>query len=144
MTPLPAHPRASMIDAYLMYADGASRGNPGPSSIGAVLYDTDGETVAEVSEVIGETTNNVAEYRALIAGLEAAIQLGVTRIQVRLDSLLLVRQVRGEYRVKAPGLIPLHRRVRALVSSFDGFSIEHVRREKNTVADGLANAALDA
>jgi len=133
-----------MIDAYLMYADGASRGNPGPSSIGAVLYDTDGETVAEVSEVIGETTNNVAEYRALIAGLEAAIQLGVTRIQVRLDSLLLVRQVRGEYRVKAPGLIPLHRRVRALVSSFDGFSIEHVRREKNTVADGLANAALDA
>jgi len=133
-----------MIDAYLMYADGASRGNPGPSSIGAVLYDTDGETVAEVSEVIGETTNNVAEYRALIAGLEAAIQLGVTRIQVRLDSLLLVRQVRGEYRVKAPGLIPLHRRVRLLVSSFDGFSIEHVRREKNTVADGLANAALDA
>jgi len=133
-----------MIDAYLMYADGASRGNPGPSSVGAVLYDTDGETVAEVSEVIGETTNNVAEYRALIAGLEAAIQLGVTRIQVRLDSLLLVRQVRGEYRVKAPGLIPLHRRVRLLVNRFDGFSIEHVRREKNTVADALANAALDA
>ena len=109
-----------MIDAYLMYADGASRGNPGPASIGAVLYDTDGETVAEVSEVIGETTNNVAEYRALIAGLEAAIQLGVTRIQVRLDSLLLVRQIRGEYRVKAPGLIPLHRRVRLLVKDDGG------------------------
>ncbi|MCJ7726579.1 MAG: ribonuclease HI family protein [Acidimicrobiia bacterium] len=133
-----------MIDAFVMYADGASRGNPGPASIGAVVYDPRGTTVAEVSEVIGETTNNVAEYRALIAGLEAALQLGVTRLQVRLDSLLLVRQVRGEFRVKAPGLQPLHRRVQVLVSRFDGFSIEHVRREKNTVADGLANAALDA
>jgi ribonuclease HI len=133
-----------MIDAFLMYADGASRGNPGPASIGAVIYDRRGAKVAEVSEVIGETTNNVAEYRALIAGLEAALALGVTRLQVRLDSLLLVRQVRGEFRVKAPGLQPLHRRVQALVGRFDGFSIEHVRREKNTVADGLANAALDA
>ncbi|MCJ7726957.1 MAG: ribonuclease HI family protein [Acidimicrobiia bacterium] len=133
-----------MIGDYVMYADGASRGNPGPSSIGAVLYDPDGATVAEVSEVIGETTNNVAEYRALIAGLEAALDLGVTRIEVRLDSLLLVRQIRGEYRVKAPGLQPLHRRARALEARFEGFSIGHVRREKNTVADGLANAALDA
>jgi len=133
-----------MSDAYLMYADGASRGNPGPASIGAVLYDPDGETVAEVSEVIGVTTNNVAEYRALIGGLEAALEIGVSRIQVRLDSLLLVRQVRGEYRVKAPGLQPLFRRVRALEARFDGFAIEHVRREKNTIADGLANAALDA
>jgi ribonuclease HI len=133
-----------MIDAYLMYADGASRGNPGPSSIGAVVYDPEGETVAEVSAVIGETTNNVAEYKALIAGLEAARDLGVSRIRVLLDSLLLVRQVRGEYRVKAPGLQPLHRRVRVLMAEFEGFSIEHVRREKNTVADGLANAALDA
>ncbi|MBU1865435.1 MAG: ribonuclease HI family protein [Actinobacteria bacterium] len=133
-----------MIDAFVMYADGASRGNPGPASIGAVVYDPGGAKVAEVSEVIGETTNNVAEYRALIAGLEAALALGVTRLQVRLDSLLLVRQVRGEFRVKAPGLQPLHRRVQALVGRFDGFSIEHVRREKNTVADGLANAALDA
>jgi ribonuclease HI len=133
-----------MIDAYVMYADGASRGNPGPSSIGAVIYDPAGETVAEVSEVIGETTNNVAEYRALIGGLEAARDLGVERIRVCLDSLLLVRQVRGEYRVKAPGLQPLHRKVRGLMEHFAGFSIEHVRREKNTVADGLANAALDA
>ncbi|MBU1227638.1 MAG: ribonuclease HI family protein [Actinobacteria bacterium] len=133
-----------MIDAFVMYADGASRGNPGPASIGAVVYDPRGAKVVEVSEVIGETTNNVAEYRALIAGLEAALALGVTRLQVRLDSLLLVRQVRGEFRVKAPGLQPLHRRVQALVGRFDGFSIEHVRREKNTVADGLANAALDA
>lgn len=133
-----------MTGDFVLYADGASRGNPGPASIGAVLYDPKGETVAEVSEVIGETTNNVAEYRALIAGLEAALAIGVARIEVRLDSLLLVRQVRGEYRVKAPGLQPLHRKVRALESRFEGFSISHVRREKNTVADGLANAALDA
>lgn len=133
-----------MTGDFVLYADGASRGNPGPSSIGAVLYDPKGETVAEVSEAIGETTNNVAEYRALIAGLEAALAIGVSRIEVRLDSLLLVRQVRGEFRVKAPGLQPLHRKVRALESRFEGFSIGHVRREKNTVADGLANAALDA
>ena len=132
-----------MMDAFVLYADGASRGNPGPASIGAVLYDPNGDTVIEVSEVIGEATNNVAEYRALIAGLEAALGLGVTRIQVRLDSLLLVRQIRGEYRVKAVGLQPLYRRVRSQVSRFDGFWIEHVRRERNTVADGLANAALD-
>ena len=132
-----------MIDAFVLYADGASRGNPGPASIGAVLYDPDGAVSAEVSEAIGETTNNVAEYRAVIAGMEAALEVGAERLQVRLDSLLLVRQIRGEYRVKAPGLKPLHRRAVALMARFPVFSIEHVRREKNTVADGLANAALD-
>ena len=76
--------------------------------------------------------------------MEAALQMGAERLQVRLDSLLLVRQIRGEYRVKAPGLKPLHRQAVALVSRFPAFSIEHVRREKNTVADALANAALDA
>jgi len=133
-----------MIDAFVLYADGASRGNPGPASIGAVLYDPTGAVVAEVSETIGETTNNVAEYRAFIAGLEAAVEMGVERLQVRLDSMLLVRQIRGEYRVKAPGLKPLHRRAMALADRFPAFSIGHVRREENTVADALANAALDA
>ena len=133
-----------MTEAFLLYADGASRGNPGPASIGAVLYDPDGVVVAEVSEAIGETTNNVAEYRAVIAGMEAAIEVGAERLHVRLDSLLLVRQIRGEYRVKAPGLKPLHRRAVALITHFPAFSIDHVRREKNTVADALANAALDA
>lgn len=132
-----------MTDAFVLYADGASRGNPGPASIGAVLYDPDGVVVAEVSEAIGKQTNNVAEYEALIAGLQAALELGVTRLRVRLDSLLIVRQVRGEYKVRAPGLQPLCRQVMRLSADFDGFSIEHVRREKNTVADGLANAALD-
>ena len=133
-----------MTDAFVLYADGASRGNPGEAAIGAVLYDPSGEVAAEVSEAIGRNTNNVAEYEALIAGLRAARDLGVAEILVRLDSLLLVRQVRGEYRVKAPNLQPLFRRVRALMSQFDAFAIEHVRREKNTVADSLANAALDA
>jgi ribonuclease HI len=132
-----------MIDAHVLYADGASRGNPGPAAIGAVVYDPVGGVVAEVSEAIGETTNNVAEYEALIAGLDAALDHGVDRLRVCLDSLLLVRQVRGEYKVKAPGLRPLHRRVMALAGRFGAFSIEHVRREHNTVADGLANAALD-
>ncbi|MCB2223823.1 MAG: ribonuclease HI family protein [Actinobacteria bacterium] len=133
-----------MIGAHLLYADGASRGNPGPAAIGAVLYDPSGDVVAEVSEAIGVETNNVAEYRALIAGMEAALALGVGEVRVCLDSLLLVRQMRGEYRVKAPGLQPLFRKARALSNRFRAFSIEHVRREKNTVADGLANAALDA
>ena len=133
-----------MTDAHVLYADGASRGNPGAAAIGAVLYGPDGEVVARVSEAIGQATNNVAEYRAVIAGLEAALGLGVERLRVRLDSLLLVRQIRGEYRVKAPGLQPLYRRVRALMDRFSSFSVEHVRRELNSVADGLANAALDA
>jgi ribonuclease HI len=133
-----------VIGAHVLYADGASRGNPGDAAIGAVLYAPEGEVLAEVSEAIGEATNNVAEYRAVIAGLEAALEHGVERLVVRLDSLLLVRQIRGEYRVKAPGLRPLFRRVLALTGGFTSFSIEHVRRESNTVADGLANAALDA
>ena len=133
-----------MTDAFVLYADGASRGNPGPAAIGAVLYDPEGEVVAEVSEAIGTETNNVAEYRALVAGLECALDLGVERLRVCLDSLLLVRQVRGEYKVKAPGLRPLYRQAVRLSGEFAAFSIEHVRREKNTVADGLANAALDA
>lgn len=132
-----------MTARHLLYADGASRGNPGEASIGAVLYDPDGEPVAEVSERIGRTTNNVAEYRALIAGLEAALEHGVRSLEVRLDSLLLVKQANGEYRVKAPNLAPLYRRVRELRSRFEAVAVAHVPREQNRVADALANAALD-
>jgi ribonuclease HI len=128
--------------SFVLYCDGASRGNPGPSAVGAVLYDGD-EAVAEISEAIGETTNNVAEYRALIAGLERAVRLGVEHLEVRLDSLLLVRQIEGVYRVKAAGLKPLHGRVTALLGEVGDVTVLHVPREENTVADGLANAALD-
>lgn len=128
---------------HVLYCDGASRGNPGPASIGFVLYDPAGTPVAEVGEAIGETTNNVAEYEALIAGLEMSLERGVSRIEVRLDSLLLVKQITGEYRVKASHLKPLQRQAVKLLTRFAEANISHVRRERNTVADALANEALD-
>jgi probable phosphoglycerate mutase len=128
----------------IVYTDGASRGNPGRAAIGAAIYaEEDGEVVASVSEDIGTATNNVAEYRAVIAGLEEAKRLGATEVDLRADSLLLVRQLTGEYRVKAPGLKPLAGRAAALLRQFDSITITHVRRELNEVADALANAALD-
>ena len=127
----------------VLYTDGASRGNPGPASIGAVLYDEEDAIVVTVSEEIGTATNNVAEYSAVIAGLEVAAQLGADEVELRSDSLLLVRQISGEYRVKAAGLKPLHARVRALLSEFASVEVNHVPREQNEVADALANAALD-
>lgn len=128
---------------HVLYADGAARGNPGPAAIGFVLYDSDGVAVAEIGGVIGATTNNVAEYRALIAGLQLALDRGVTSIDVRVDSLLLVKQITGEYRVRASHLKPLQREAVGLLARFDEAAIGHVRREANTVADALANQALD-
>ena len=131
-------------DAFVLYCDGAARGNPGPAAIGAVLYDpVDREPIAEVSEAIGIATNNVAEYRALEAGLQKAGELGVRRLRVRLDSQLLVCQLNGEYRVKNAGLKPLYASVVRLIDGFEAVEVAHVRRESNTVADALANAALD-
>lgn len=128
---------------HLLYCDGASRGNPGPASFGFVLFAPDGGVVAEGGAALGVTTNNVAEYRGLIAGLEAASRAGVVDLEVRLDSLLLVRQVTGSYRVKAPNLVPLHRRASALLAGFDRRRVVHIPREENGRADSLANAALD-
>jgi probable phosphoglycerate mutase len=129
---------------FVLYCDGASRGNPGPAAIGAVLLDPDGEPVAEISGTIGVATNNVAEYRALIAGLEAAADRSVDRLEVRLDSELLVRQVTGRYRVKAANLKPLSLQAARLIRRLGDVRVVHVPREQNTVADALANAALDA
>jgi len=130
--------------AHVLHADGAARGNPGPAAIGAVLFAPGRlEPVAVVSEAIGRATNNEAEYRALLAGLEAARSAGVTDLVVRLDSELLVRQATGQYRVKAPGLKPLFEQLRALLSGFGSVRFEHVPRERNALADDLANAALD-
>lgn len=128
---------------WLVYTDGASRGNPGPSAYGAVVIDPSGEERHTVGERIGITTNNVAEYRGLVAGLEAALALGARRVEVRMDSELIVRQAIGRYRVKHPGLIPLHNRVLNLRSQFDEVVFRHVPREMNKVADRLANLALD-
>ena len=128
----------------VLYCDGASRGNPGPAAIGAVLYGPEGRELATVSGAIGDTTNNVAEYRALIAGLETALESGIRELEVRLDSQLLVRQVVGEYRVKSTHLKPLALRVSRLLREFDRVNVLHVPRRQNAVADRLANDALDA
>ena len=130
----------------LIYADGGARGNPGPAAIGAVVLDpsTDPPTrLAAVSETIGVATNNVAEYRALIAGLEAARPFRARRARVRLDSQLLVRQLEGAYRVKQPHLRPYFERAKELLKDYEDIDIAHVPREENTEADALVNAALD-
>lgn len=128
----------------IVYTDGASRGNPGRASIGAAIYaEEGGEMIGSVSEDIGHATNNVAEYKAVIAGLEEALRLGATEVELRADSLLLVRQLTGEYRVKHPGLRPLAAAATRLLRQFESTEIIHVRREFNEVADALANAALD-
>jgi ribonuclease HI len=137
-------PDESGSGVWVVYSDGASRGNPGPASLGAVVYDPSGSERERVSEAIGFTTNNVAEYRGLLAGLEAALALGARRVEVRMDSELVVRQATGRYRVKSPGLLPLHERLGELRREFDAISFQHVRREYNKVADALANQALDA
>jgi ribonuclease HI len=131
-------------DKWLVYSDGASRGNPGRASYGAVVFDAEGRERHRTAATIGIATNNVAEYRGLIAGLEAALALGARRVEARLDSELLVRQVTGRYKVRNPGLVPLHRRVLNLRSQFDEVVFRHVPRDQNRLADRLANQALDA
>ncbi len=131
-----------MAGRYVLYTDGAARGNPGPAGVGAVLY-RGGEKVGSVSRAIGVTTNNVAEYRAVLEGMALAVPFDPDELVIRADSQLLVRQLNGEYRVKAPGLQPLYREAVERLGAFRRVRIEHVRREANQVADGLANAALD-
>ena len=124
--------------------DGGARGNPGPAAIGVVLRGEDGEVVADAAEPIGAATNNVAEYRALIRGIEMAAERGATELELRGDSELVVKQIRGEYRVKDAGLKPLHAEARSKLSAFDRWTFTHVRREQNAEADALVNQALDA
>jgi ribonuclease HI len=135
------------VDEVLIYCDGGSRGNPGPSAIGAVVLDSSTDPpgrLAEVSECIGVTTNNVAEYRALIAGLEAAAPFGARRVRVRADSKLVIEQVKGVWKVKQPHLLPLRDQVRALLAGYAETDLRHVPRAENADADALVNAALDA
>ena len=122
--------------------DGGSRGNPGPAGYGVHIEQDDG-TVVELKGSLGVTTNNVAEYSGLIAALTWAAQQGISRLQVRADSNLLVKQMRGEYRVKSPGLQPLYEQARALARQIGHVTFEHVRREFNKDADRLANEAMD-
>ncbi len=126
-------------------ADGGSRGNPGPAGYGAVVWNADHSTVlAEAKQAVGRATNNVAEYRGLIAGLDEALQLGATEAAVFLDSKLLVEQMSGRWKVKHPDLVELHAQARKLASRFDRISYTWIPRDRNSYADGLANEAMDA
>jgi len=126
-----------------VHVDGGARGNPGPAAAAAVASEPDGPVLAEESAYIGETTNNVAEYRALVLGIELARRLGATEVEVVNDSELVARQVGGQYKVKHAGLRPLHREAMEALRSFDRWSVRAVRREQNERADELVNAALD-
>lgn len=127
-----------------LYTDGGARGNPGPAGAGIVLLDADdGQVLQEAGFFLGRATNNVAEYTALVRGLEVAEQLGAVEVAVHSDSELLVKQMKGEYRVKNQNLAVLHAEARKLADRFDRVRYEHVRREKNARADLLANKAMN-
>jgi ribonuclease HI len=131
------------VPPYVLHADGAARGNPGPAGAGAVLFDPRGLVLAELRRALGTGTNNRAEYEALLMGLEEARRRGIAELVVRLDSELIVRQLRGEYRVKAVGLQPFAQRALRLLGEFQSVRVEHVPRERNAHADRLANEAID-
>jgi len=130
-------------DRWVVYSDGASRGNPGPASIGAAVFDGAGREVHAVSRRIGRATNNEAEYRAAIAGLEAALALGARDVELVMDSELVVRQLNLRYKVRNPALRRLFGRIKDLQWRFASFEVRHVRREQNRRADELANLAFD-
>jgi ribonuclease HI len=131
------------VDVLHLYTDGASRGNPGQAGAGVVIMNGGGEVVKRTGKYLGVTTNNVAEYEALILGLENASEMGGRTIAIFADSELMVKQVKGEYRVKNSGLVPLYRRVCTLLRGFEKYDITHIVRSKNGEADELANMAID-
>ncbi|MGH2862965.1 MAG: ribonuclease HI family protein [Solirubrobacteraceae bacterium] len=132
-----AHPK------LVLHVDGGARGNPGPAAIGVVVSDLEGRVVTTFSDRIGETTNNVAEYRALLRGLELAAEHGAREVRVINDSELVARQVTGVYRVKHAAMQELHRQAMALLQGYDSWSIQSVPRAQNAEADSLVNEALD-
>lgn len=138
-----SHPPAPPSGVHLANIDGASRGNPGPASYAVVLRDPAGKIILELAKKLGRETNNVAEYYALLAALDAAVAHGITALRIRSDSELLVRQMQGRYKVKSADLKPLHERASKLARQLTYFAIEHVLRERNREADALANVALD-
>jgi ribonuclease HI len=131
------------ITRVIINADGASRGNPGPAAIGATIRDDKGNLITSISRYIGRATNNQAEYRAIIAGLEKAIELGARQVKIYSDSELVVKQINGRYRIKNTSLRILYENLVKLIGSLEKFSIHHVPRQRNTEVDRLANKALD-
>jgi ribonuclease HI len=131
------------VEKLVVNVDGGARGNPGPAAIGVVVRDANGEVVEERGERIGEATNNVAEYRALLLGIERAATRGAAELELVGDSELVVRQVKGEYKVKDAGLRELHAEVERALGDFERWSIRHVPRAENAEADRLVNQVLD-
>src|SRR4029450_3842351 len=127
------------MSAHRLFSDGAARGNPGPAGAGASIQDERGRVIGEVSQYLGETTNNQAEYQALLLGLAKAHALKVKHLEVFLDSELVVKQLNGQYRVKHPNLIPLFEKVKKQLAEFPTRKVSHVYREMNQEADRLAN-----
>ncbi len=132
------------MDKLIMYADGGSRGNPGDAGIGVAIFDEKENTVAQISRYIGTQTNNVAEYYALIRGLEEVVSLGAGQVDIYMDSELVVKQIKGEYQVKSEGLKPLYEIARAYLRALRGYSISHIGRNGNKLADKLANNGMDS
>ncbi len=126
-----------------IYVDGASRGNPGQAGAGVVIRDHEGKVIKKLKRYLGVTTNNMAEYQALVAALEAARDLRMTKVRIFADSELMVKQITGVYRVKSPELKPFYEKARGLIEGFTEFEITHVYREENGLADSLANEAID-
>jgi ribonuclease HI len=127
----------------LVHVDGGARGNPGPAAIGVVVSDPEGDVVEEFGERIGVATNNVAEYRALLRGIQAARELGARELAIVNDSELVAKQLTGAYKVKHPAMKPLHAEATAALRAFDSWQIKSVPRAQNARADGLVNQALD-
>lgn len=132
-----------LLEAWTAYVDGAARGNPGPAGIGVLLSDAEGNVVREIGEPLGRTTNNVAEYTALIRALEEARALGCDHLKVYTDSELMAHQINGKYAVKAEHLRPLYQRAQMLLDQFASASVTHVRRAHNKRADALSNIGAD-
>ena len=128
----------------VIHVDGGSRGNPGPAAGAAIVSSPDGERLDQAAELLGVATNNVAEYRGLLLGLQRARELGATEVELINDSELVARQLTGAYKVKHPDLRPLHSQALAALGAFERWSIRSVPREQNAQADALVNAALDA
>jgi ribonuclease HI len=139
----PVLPNANDLPEFVIHADGACRGNPGEAGIGVILADSEGRTIKEMKSFIGMATNNAAEYRAVILGLEKALELGAGSVILYLDSELVVRQIHGEYRVRETTLKPLHQKALDLLQKFSRYVLHHVPREENRRADQLANEAID-
>jgi ribonuclease HI len=131
------------MDELTLNFDGGSRGNPGPAGIGVVITASDGTPLVTLGRFLGTATNNVAEYTALVVGLEQLAGLGARRIVIRGDSELIIKQMRGEYRVKNPGLRPLYEKAKSLLAKFESSRFEHHFRESNEMADKLANLAMN-